>query len=1212
MDEHEQSTQDASEITTGSTQKPEPIVVGLGASAGGLAALKAFFEHVKEDSGLAFVVVVHLSPEHESHLADLLQPHVKMPVMQVTETVLLEANRVYVIPPGYNLSAIDTHLRLSQQEGKRAPIDHFFSTLARSHDGNSIGVILTGTGSDGTLGLKEIKEQGGLTVVQDPNEAEYDGMPQSALSTGLVDLVLPLSEIFDAIIRFTRTEPRIQVPKDGVDDDRDHRELLQQVFARLRASTGRDFSRYKRSTIIRRIQRRMQMHNVEELSDYVALLSDEPDEISALSDDFLINVTNFFRDPEVFQTLETKVIPQLFMRKPDESVRVWSVGCATGEEAYSLAILLLEQAALHEAPPQIQVFASDLDERSLEKARAGLYSGDIETHVSPERLKKFFHKENSGYRIRQEVRDIVVFAPHNLLTDPPFSRIDFIACRNVLIYLEREVQQGVVELFHFALCPNGFLVLGTSEIVESGELFRTEDRKHKLYRKRNVRAREPLIPVFSLMQARLPGRSNGDTAMGESIHHGTFHQRMVERYAPPSLYVSPDDKVVHLSEHVGRYLVHPGGTLTSNVFKLVREELQIELRAALHAARRKGRAMRSPSIAVRFNEEIAMVILHVRPAMEPEHEGFALVIFDEQEVVEEGPARQGEASAKAGDEHVRELEVELELTKQRLKAIIEEYETSQEELKASFEELQSSNEELRSIVEEVETSKEELLSMNQELQALNQENRHKIEELRLLSSDLQNLMTATDIATLFLDRELRILRFTPRVSELFSVRMTDRGRPLSDLTHRLGYDKLHEDAEHVLDKLVAIEREVEDRESRWFLTRVLPYRSTDDRIEGVVITFVEITAQKEMEEKLRAAKIYAESIIDTLHEPLLVLTPDLRVETANPAFYAHFQVRPEETEGRLIYELGNSQWGVPALRNLLQDVLPDSKIFDDYEVAHDFEEIGQRVMLLNARPLDHAELILLGIRDITELKQAEETLRWLNVTLEQRVDDRTQQVITLASQVTMVEQEERRRISQILHDDLQQLLFGIERMVGTFRQDLEKAERPELMESLGEVSTWIDQAITTTRSLTADLSPLVLHNKELADMLFWLQTRMQELHGFEVTVESDHNWFIPDYNLRVLVFHIVRELLFNVKKHAGVTQATVRLTEEDGHLIIHVIDEGDGFDEVSAREEHEGGLGLYSTRERLGLIGGRLEVRSRPGEGTHIEVHVPVALEQAP
>jgi two-component system CheB/CheR fusion protein len=839
-------------MTPEKPSKPEPTVVGIGASAGGLSALKIFLEHVPQDSGLAFVVVVHLSPDHESHLAELLQPHVRFPVEQVNQTTLLQRNHVYIIPPNANLNAIDTHLRLTKLEERRqerAPIDYFFRTLARAHDGNAIAVVLTGTGSDGTLGVKDIKANGGVVIVQDPNEAEYDGMPQSAIATGLVDFVMPVAEIPASILRFDSVQPRVPVPSDEGEVPPDERMLLHKVFAQLRVRTDRDFSRYKRSTVLRRIARRMQLNYIEDLGPYVERLRERPEEARALADDLLITVTHFFRDPDVFERLEKVEIARLFeKRQTPDTVRAWSVGCATGEEAYSLAMVLVEEASKHEAPPQIQVFASDLHSRSLEKAREGFYPGDIATDVNAERLKRFFQQENGGYRIRKELRDLVVFAPHNLLADPPFSRLDLISCRNLLIYLEREVQQDVIELFHYALNPDGTLLLGSAESVDASDLFRVEDKRLCIFRKRNVPPREPRLPVFPLMRTRLGDDGAAHRAqLAAPIAYGSLHQRMVEKYAPPSILIGADNKILHLSEHAGRYLVHPGGEPTQSALKMVREELRIELQAALHRAREKKEIFDSKPIPVRFNGHPCPVILHVRPSLESDEEGFALVIFDERE-----PKAEVEAALAGPEEtesqRVHHLEVELANARQRLQIIIEEYETSREEMKASNEEMQSTNEELRSTMEELETSKEELQSINEELQTVNQQNRLKVEELDQLSSDLQNLLVATDIATLFLDRDLRILRFTPKLGDLFNIRITDRGRPISDLTHRLGYVDLICDAQGVLNRLVPVEHELQDDAGRWYLTRVHPYRSNDDRIEGVVVTFIDITDRKDAED----------------------------------------------------------------------------------------------------------------------------------------------------------------------------------------------------------------------------------------------------------------------------------------------------------------------------------------------------------------------------
>ena len=986
-------------------------IVGIGASAGGLAALRTIFAHVPEDSGLAFVVVVHLAPLHKSLLADLLQPHMKIPVQQVTETLPLEANRVYVIPPGYNLDTIDTHLRLSELEERRqdrAPIDHFFSTLASVHDGNSVGVILTGTGSDGTLGMKAIKGQGGLTVVQDPNEAEYDGMPQSAIATGLIDLVLPLDKIPSHILRFAHTRPQVVVPQEEGELKDEERQQLQKIFAQIRSRTGRDFSHYKGSTIMRRLRRRMQLAQLERLEDYLHLIRRDANEVTALSDDFLITVTNFFRDATVFSQLEVEVMPRLFAGKESgQSVRVWSVGCASGEEAYSLAMLLLEEASRHDSPPELQVFASDLHNDSLLRAREGFYPGDIEAEVSPERLRRFFIKEEGGYRIRKEVRDLVVFAPHNLLSDPPFSKIDLIACRNLMIYLQREVQHDIIDLFHYALNPKGYLLLGTSETIESSDLFRTEHKAYCLFSKRNVPAPDPRLPVFPVTQAWRKGFPVRSESNRGAPAYGALHQRIVERYGAPSLLVSPEYKVVHLSEQVGRFLTHPGGELTTSVFKLIRPDFHTELRSALHLAHEQG-VVHSKPIQIRIEGTARQVTLSVYPADDPQQEGYFVVIFNEQALPQqeappheaptgEAGARQ-EESAVGGEEPdatVRELETELNMTRQRLQTIIEEYETGQEEMKASNEEMQSTNEELRSTMEELETSKEELQSMNEELTTLNQENKHKVEELSQLSGDLQNLLAATDIATLFLDRQLRILRFTPRVSELFNVRHLDRGRPLSDLTHRLGYDDLHTDAQQVLAKLVPVEREVRDEAGHWYLTRVLPYRSTDDRIEGVVITFVDITQRRESEEALRSSEEQFRALVETSAQIVWTTDADGMMVEDSPSWCAFTGQSYQEWKGEGWLNAVHPDDQSPAKTHWRQAVAVGSANETTYRLRH--TKGGWRWTIMRAVPLQDPDSVVRGWVgmniDITEQREAEDALRYSEEHLRLIIDSATDYAI---------------------------------------------------------------------------------------------------------------------------------------------------------------------------------------------------------------------------
>jgi two-component system CheB/CheR fusion protein len=825
-------------------------VVAVGASAGGIAALQAFFEALSSHLDAAVVVVVHLDPEHRSELPEILSNHTTMRVVQVNDPTPLAKNTVYIIPPNRSLLISGDSIaaaEFQESRGRRTPIDQFFVSLAEQH-GDGIAVVLSGSGSDGAVGVRAIREKGGIILVQDPAEAEYGSMPRNAMASG-ADFVLPVRDIALALpelIERKRLTPTAGL--EATDED-----ALRRILAHLRSRIGQDFSGYKRATILRRIARRMQVTQVEKMEQYLTYLREQNDEVQALFADLLISVTSFFRDAEAFATLTKQVIVPLFAHPPpDKVVRAWVPACATGEEAYSIAILMMEEATRRDARAEIQVFATDLDEQALANAREGRYPNSISADVSEERLRRFFVREGDHFRVRRELRDLVVFASHSLLKDPPFSHIDLISCRNLLIYLDKDFQRQITSILHYALAPNGFLFLGASESVDNPPgLFISVDRDARLFRA--VERPRDKLPMLPRLYTNLRGQDQPPLARVQRVSaniDSSFHQQLLEESAPPSMLVDQNHMVVNPSESCGRFVRHPSGPLTCDAAEIVLPELRLELRAALHRAFEQNDPTVSLPIPVQFNGSRKGVVLHVRPTRRENVPSAALVLFMEGAPIEPDSAHK----ANSADESkvTAQLREELHATRTVLRTTREQYEAATEELRAANEELQSINEEYRSTAEELETSKEELQSINEELQTVNNELKLKLEQVSRAHNDLQNLMSATDVSTMFLDSQLRIERFTPRMAELFNIVPGDEGRPVTDFTHKLEYQELMDDARRVLADLIPVERTVKTTTGRWFLIRLRPYRTLDDKIEGVVATFVDVTDRREAEAEWEA------------------------------------------------------------------------------------------------------------------------------------------------------------------------------------------------------------------------------------------------------------------------------------------------------------------------------------------------------------------------
>jgi two-component system CheB/CheR fusion protein len=911
-----------------------------------------------------------------------------------------------VIAPNQELRIADHHISarpFDEPRGQRAPIDLFFCSLAEQH-GDAFAIVLTGAGADGSVGVKAIKEAGGIVLVQDPNEAEYASMPRNAIATEVADFILPVRQLAKHVVDLLKIREKAipAIAQDTPEDD------LRRILTYVRTRTGHDFTQYKRATVVRRIARRAQVTRNETLRQYHDYLRDNVEEAQALFGDFLISVTTFFRDSGAFSALAHQIVPRLFDNAEfDTPIRIWIPGCATGEEAYSIGILLLEEAARHTIRPEMQVFGSDLDAGALAIAREGRYPNTIENDVSDDRLRQFFSREGDHYRVRRELRDIVLFASHSLLKDPPFSRLNLISCRNLLIYLDRDLQAQVCSTLHYGLNPGGFLFLGASENAEQPSgLFRMLDRDARIFQSITTsperRATLPTLLAGHFTPQRLaPAARPG--AHVSSITDAALHRQMLERIAPPNVLVDDGHRAVHISENAGRFLQPSGGPITTDVVDLVREELRFDLRSALHRAFERNEATLSIPIIMPLEGLARRVYLQVKPAIEADQSSrFALVLFIEGETLDNAPLEQdGYAGERPASEIVRQLQEELRLTQVRLRTMREESEAGNEELRATNEELQSINEEYRSTSEELETSKEELQSINEELQTVNLELKLKLESISRAHSDLQNLMAATDFGTLFLDTGLRIKRFTPRLTDLFNVTPNDEGRPITDFTHALDYDDMASQAQLVLKNLVPIEREIPDHKGGWYLVRMRPYRTIDDKIDGVVATFVDITERRRVEEALRKSEDRLRQemqLVELSRSPIFVWDFDDGILQWNRGSEELYGYAREEAIGQRKEELlkpivlGSS---FDALRQtLLESGTWKGRVKHHAKDGHELT-VESHIELVE---IAGRRLVLESTRDITERERWEERQKLLLSELSHRVKNTLTVVQSMARQ----------------------------------------------------------------------------------------------------------------------------------------------------------------------------------------------------------------------
>lgn len=970
---------DAFEHVETDSQSSFPIV-GIGASAGGLEALREFLKNLPADTGMGFVIVTHQHPGHESLLPEILGRQTSMPVVEATDGIEVEPNHVYVSAPEGYMAILNHVLHQMEPEPSHAiklPIDYFLRSLADDLKEKAICIILSGTGTDGTIGLRAVKAASGMAMAEDPQAAKYSGMPSSAIATGLVDYVLPASQMPKQIVGYT-SRSYVQATSKSSSESSIPVETMQKIFVLLRNRTGNNFSGYKLNTLRRRIERRMNVHELQSADAYVRYLQENPHEIDALFKELLISVTNFFRDPEAWEALAAP-LKELIQSRPEKYVlRGWVPGCATGEEVYSLAILLRECMEQVKRHPNVQIFGTDLDMQAISTARVGCYPEGIAGDVAENRLKRYFTQEDNTYRIRSEIREWTIFAVQNLISDPPFSKLDIIFCRNLLIYFNADLQRKLLPLFHYALKPGGLLFLGSSETIGIfGELFETIDKRWKIFRRIESRPKPvkfPPIPEELHSQSAMFGEPTGSSKGRLSATVPSILDRiLLSRFAPPCVIVNDNGDIIYIHGRTGAYLEPAQGQPRANILEMAREGLEIELAAAIRECVKSGQHVDRKGLLVRTDGYYNVIDLQVSRLESPEPvNGLLLVAFLPATSRLNNSLANSDTTIEIRVErkHIQQLTEELQSLKENHRTTLEELETSIEELKSTNEELQSANEELQSTNEELETSKEEMQSLNEELMMVNAELELKIDDLSQANDDMQNLFNSTDIATLFLDSELQIKRFTKQARDLIMLRPTDVGRPISDLASNLNdYQTLEEDCRRVLQTCQSHETEVRKKDGLWYLMRIVPYRTIENVIDGLAITFVNISRLKKAEEAA-ALRQFFENIVDTIHQPLLVLDENYQIVSANKSFFDTFHLRPQQTLDFNITEVSNGVWNNAKFRNVLKEILPGNKVIENFEIEYDFPGIGVRTFLVNARRLIREEgqpdRILIALDDVSD------------------------------------------------------------------------------------------------------------------------------------------------------------------------------------------------------------------------------------------------------
>jgi two-component system CheB/CheR fusion protein len=1234
------SEQPMFELTGEAIEAPFPIV-GVAASAGGLEAFTQLLSHLPTDTGMAFVLIQHLAPNHESLLTGLLSKTTQLPVHEVQEGTTVEPNQVYVIPPNTKMLLSEGVLQLSPREkvlGKYMPGDAFFASLAADRGHKAIAVVLSGGDGDGSVGLKAIKAAGGITFAQCEDTAQFNSMPNTAVATGNVDFVLPPAKIAEELANLSRNPIMARLmPPILTELLPQPADALATIFALLQSKTGVDFSRYKANTVDRRIQRRMLLYKLERLEDYVTYLQAHPAEIKALYEEILIHVTSFFRDPEAFELLKKRVFPTITQKKSnDRSIRIWVAGCSTGEEVYSIAICLLEFLADQNIQPPIQIFATDISDVAIDKARAGIYAKNQMVDVSAARRRFFSALEGGRFQISKAVRELCVFAHQNLGSDPPFSNLDLVSCRNVLIYLGDALQRQIMPIFHYSLNPTGFLLLGNSESTgQASDLFTLVEKRHKLYTRKPsatrstlsfVPSRHPIAKVSDRTSKVLAGCPPMSAPIEEfDLDHKVDHL-IANHYAPVGAVLDHKMQVLQLRGEVDRYLKLVSGVVNLNLFNLVREGLLVELRAAVYQAQRQEMPITRKGLRLEEGDRSRVINLQVIPFKLPiAEERRFLVLFEDAPPASPPNSINPDVPQGALEQENARLRQELDAanqeraaTQEYLQAIIQEQEHTNQDLKVANEEILSSNEELQSTNEELETAKEEIQATNEELSTTNEELRSRNAEMYQVNNDLTNLLASINIPILMLTHDLRIRRFTPMAQRLFNFIPTDTGRPLSDIRTNLQVPDLDQLILEVLETLNVKELEVQTQEGYWYMLRIRPYHTTENQIDGVVLVLLDIDALKRSASTLEAARNYAEAIVETVQVPLLVLESDFQVTQANRAFYETFQMVPPEIVQVLLFDLGNGHWNIPGLQALLEDILINDTSLQNFEVKHDFERIGPKVMLLNAWKIvqdGEAQQILLSVEDITERKQFEaERSQLLNQEQSARQE---------AEAANRAKDEFLSNLSHELRNPLNTMLGWAQVLRN---RQLEQATVTRALEVIERSARAQSQLIEDMLDISRITSGKLHLNTQLLDLASVVGGAVESIQlaadGKAIQIVSQLNaaTILGD---RDRLQQVLWNLLANaVKFTPSGGRVEIKLAPVQTHAEIQVSDTGQGIEaellsyvfdrfrqgDASTTKGSQGlGLGLAIVRHIVELHGGTVQAESPgKGRGTTITVRLPL------